>query len=146
MKGIVLAGGLGSRLHPLTRVTNKHLLPVYDRPMIYYPIQTLLNARIDPQKRDFHFFAFQQEVIDADDYSFVCLDLALVPLGRIGDLSLEVANLDRLEHTPELVYLLEVFVGAALHLIGQRLYEVLAGQRIDRVGDTGLIGDQLLSA
>ena len=46
MKGVVLAGGLGSRLRPLTLVTNKHLLPVYDRPMIYYPIQTLLNAGI----------------------------------------------------------------------------------------------------
>ena len=46
MKGIVLAGGLGSRLRPLTSVTNKHLLPVYDRPMIYYPIQTLVNAGI----------------------------------------------------------------------------------------------------
>src|SRR5712692_10071220 len=46
MKGIVLAGGLGSRLHPLTKITNKHLLPVYDRPMIYYPIQTLVDAGI----------------------------------------------------------------------------------------------------
>jgi glucose-1-phosphate thymidylyltransferase len=46
MKGVVLAGGLGSRLMPLTKVTNKHLLPVYDRPMIYYPIQTLVNAGI----------------------------------------------------------------------------------------------------
>lgn len=47
MKGIVLAGGLGSRLKPLTKVTNKHLLPVYDQPMIYYPIKTLINAGID---------------------------------------------------------------------------------------------------
>jgi glucose-1-phosphate thymidylyltransferase len=47
MKGIVLAGGLGSRLFPLTKVTNKHLLPVYDAPMIYYPIKTLVNAGID---------------------------------------------------------------------------------------------------
>ena len=47
MKGIVLAGGLGSRLHPLTKVTNKHLLPVYNQPMIYYPIRTLVEAGID---------------------------------------------------------------------------------------------------
>ncbi len=46
MKGVILAGGIGSRLFPLTRVTNKHLLPVYDRPMIFYPIQTLVNAGI----------------------------------------------------------------------------------------------------
>lgn len=47
MKGVVLAGGLGSRLRPLTAVTNKHLLPVYNQPMIYYPIQTLVNAGIN---------------------------------------------------------------------------------------------------
>ncbi|MGD0200392.1 MAG: sugar phosphate nucleotidyltransferase [Bryobacteraceae bacterium] len=46
MKGVVLAGGTGSRLSPLTTVTNKHLLPIYDKPMVYYPIQTLVNAGI----------------------------------------------------------------------------------------------------
>lgn len=46
MKGVVLAGGLGTRLAPLTQITNKHLLPVYDKPMIYYPIETLVKAAI----------------------------------------------------------------------------------------------------
>jgi len=47
MKGVILAGGLGSRLLPLTKITNKHLLPVFDRPMIYYPIECLKNAGVE---------------------------------------------------------------------------------------------------
>src|SRR5262249_6787319 len=47
MKGVILAGGSGTRLHPLTRITNKHLLPLYDRPMIMYAIEALVGAGID---------------------------------------------------------------------------------------------------
>ncbi len=47
MKGVILAGGTGTRLHPLTLVTNKHLLPVYDRPMVYYAIEHLVGAGLD---------------------------------------------------------------------------------------------------
>lgn len=47
MKGVILAGGLGTRLRPLTKTTNKHLLPVYDRPMIYYPVQAMISAGIE---------------------------------------------------------------------------------------------------
>ena len=46
MKGIVLAGGLGTRLYPITKITNKHLMPVYDKPMVFYPIRTLVEAGV----------------------------------------------------------------------------------------------------
>jgi glucose-1-phosphate thymidylyltransferase len=47
MKGVILAGGLGTRLHPLTKITNKHLLPIYNKPMIYYPIEALIDAGVE---------------------------------------------------------------------------------------------------
>jgi glucose-1-phosphate thymidylyltransferase len=47
VKGIILAGGLGTRLHPLTKITNKHLLAVYDKPMVYHPLEALVDAGID---------------------------------------------------------------------------------------------------
>src|SRR5881296_2890738 len=47
MKGVILAGGVGSRLHPLTRITNKHLLPIYDRPMVTYAIEALVGAGLE---------------------------------------------------------------------------------------------------
>src|SRR6185436_2651968 len=46
LKGIVLAGGLGTRLYPITKITNKHLMPIYNQPMVYYPIQTLVDAGV----------------------------------------------------------------------------------------------------
>lgn len=79
MKGVVLAGGLGTRLRPLTSITNKHLLPVYDRPMIYYPLQTLAEAGI----RDVMVVTggnsagnFMQLLGDGRDFGFRCLNYA----------------------------------------------------------------------
>jgi glucose-1-phosphate thymidylyltransferase len=46
LKGIVLAGGLGTRLYPITKITNKHLMPVYNKPMVFYPIRTLVDAGV----------------------------------------------------------------------------------------------------
>jgi cytochrome o ubiquinol oxidase subunit IV len=56
LKGVILAGGTGSRLYPLTKVTNKHLLPVYNEPMIYYPLRTLVEAGIVQILVHLHYF------------------------------------------------------------------------------------------
>lgn len=76
MKGVVTAGGLGTRLYPLTIATNKHLLPVYDKPMVFYPIQTLVNAGItqilikevrDPQRFGVPVFNGKKEIIKIEE-------------------------------------------------------------------------------
>lgn len=79
MKGVVLAGGLGTRLRPLTSITNKHLLPVYDRPMIFYPLQTLADAGI----KDVMVVTggnsaggFMQLLGDGSGFGFRCLNYA----------------------------------------------------------------------
>ena len=51
LKGVILAGGTGSRLHPLTRITNKHLLPIYDRPMVSFAIEALVQAGITEDRK-----------------------------------------------------------------------------------------------
>jgi glucose-1-phosphate thymidylyltransferase len=79
VKGVVLAGGLGTRLLPLTRVTNKHLLPVYDRPMILYPLQALLNAGINEVlivTGGAHAGAFLQLLRDGRELGFAQLSYA----------------------------------------------------------------------
>ena len=90
--------------------------------------------------------ALDLEVVDADDDPLSRIDLDLVAERGVGDLALREAALDRRDHAPELVDPGEVLVGGALHLVGQRLDEVGAAERVDRVRDAGLVGDDLLRA
>ena len=103
MKGVILAGGSGTRLLPSTKVTNKHLLPVYNKPMIYYPIETMLKAGITdililPGKD--HAGAFAQLLgsgaefnagglpLERDNRSFsktVCAAWPVLPLGTLSN-------------------------------------------------------------
>ncbi len=79
MKGVVLAGGLGTRLRPLTSITNKHLLPVYDRPMIFYPLQTLADAGIKDVMvvtGGFSAGSFMQLLGDGKEFGFNSLNYA----------------------------------------------------------------------
>ncbi len=84
MKGVVLAGGLGTRLRPLTETTNKHLLPVYDRPMIHYPLGCLRNAGIDEVvivTNDTFVEAFRRWLGDGSSLGLRTLDIT----GQVGE-------------------------------------------------------------
>jgi hypothetical protein len=83
-------------------------------------------------------------VVDADDDPLAAVDLALQRIRRVGDLTLREPRLDRLDHAAELVDLAEVLVGLGLQLVGERLHEIRAPERIDRVRDPGLVRDHLL--
>ena len=85
-------------------------------------------------------------LVDADDDAPARVDLGLQLVGGVGDLALGVVLLDRRDHPAELVDLGEVVVGLALELVGQRLDEVGAAERVDRVRHAGLVGDDLLGA
>src|SRR5919108_611393 len=82
--------------------------------------------------------------VHAHDHALAALDLLLEPEARLGDLALRVALLDRLDHAAELVDLAELGIGRLLEAIGERLDEVGAAERVDRVRDAGLVGDDLL--
>ena len=79
MKGVILAGGLGTRLAPLTLITNKHLLPIYDKPMILYPLDTLKRSGIDQimivcgKEHGGHFMNFLGSGQDYGVKNFVCV-------------------------------------------------------------------------
>ncbi|MCX6816787.1 MAG: sugar phosphate nucleotidyltransferase [Candidatus Beckwithbacteria bacterium] len=87
MKGVILAGGKGTRLYPLTYPTNKHLLPIYDQPMIYYPIQTLVNAGIKNiliVTGDIHAGQFMQVLKNGKEFGITHLEYAYQEGGSKG--------------------------------------------------------------
>src|ERR1700722_2436414 len=105
----------------------------------------LLERGINPQDRQLALVALG-EAVDADDRAAARIDLLLELEGGVGDLALRKAALDGLDHPPELVDLVKVLVGARLHPVGQRLDEIRAPKRIDRVRHARLLGDDLLRA
>lgn len=98
MKGILLAGGSGSRLSPLTKVTNKHLLPVYDKPMIYYPLQTLIDCGC----KDIM-------IVTGKEHGGAIMNL--LGSGKDHDVNIHYAIQDRAGGIAEALGLCEMFVG-----------------------------------
>lgn len=124
MKGIILAGGAGSRLHPLTKVTSKQLLPIYDKPMIYYPLQTLVDGGI-------------KEILIISDPTNIGNFVRLLGSGKEFGVKLTYEVQDKPEGLAQAFLIGEDFIddGPVTMILGDNLF----------VGDNGFLKDAIRS-
>ena len=102
-------------------------------------------SEVDADRGD-RLLVLERVAVDSHHDALAGVDFALVGEGGLGDLALGVVVLDRFDHAAELIDLSEVLVAARLHFVGERLEEPAAAERVDGVGDAGLVGDHLLRA